>query len=649
MTDACAHARHLFQPLAIKSMALANRIVLPPMTTMLANADGTIGDRFIEFYAARAAGGAGLITSEAAEVHPYTHNLSIGDRGFGSVYHDRFLPGLRRFTERMHQDGAKASVQLHHPGNAMLQIDPTKPPVAPSAIACPGGQMPRALSLDEIQEIVHAFGRGALRAKQAGFDAVDIHGGHGYLIAQFMSARFNRRTDGYGGDLIGRLRFAREVLREVRRSVGEEFPIIFRISADERVLDGRGAFESAAIAPLLVEAGADCLSITTGMHFDLTYTVGGFGTPRGLNVDSAAAVKAAVDVPVIVAGKLNDPLLAESVIAEGKADLVAIGRGLVADADWANKVREGRWEEIRSCISCNQGCIGALVAGMSFTCLVNPEAGREWELELEPASPAKRMLVAGGGPAGLEAARVAALRGHDVTLYERADALGGQFRLASIPPRKQEIAAYLRYLTHEVERLGVKIALGQELTPSLVSDARPDAVVVATGSRPLEPAFPGADGANVVTAHEVLAGHAQTGERVLVAGGGQLGCETAEFLHKYGRQVSLLEMQPELAPDEPSVPRRWLLESLAQTSVKKLTSTRIVEIGVHGVVVEREGRREVLADVDTIVLALGAEPENRLARELEGKGAELHVIGDAQRPANALAAIAAGAEVGRRI
>jgi 2,4-dienoyl-CoA reductase-like NADH-dependent reductase (Old Yellow Enzyme family)/thioredoxin reductase len=648
-SDLSAHARHLFEPISIRSMTVANRVVLPPMTTMLANADGTIGDRFCEFYAARARGGAGLITSETVDVHPYTHNLSVGDRGFSAIYEDRFLTGLRRFAERMHREGAKVSVQLHHSGNAMVQIDPAKPPLAPSAVAYPGGQLPRALTVDEIEEIVHAFGGAARRAAEAGFDAVDIHGGHGYLIAQFMSAYFNRRTDDYGGDLLGRLRFAREVLRKVRRNVGEEIPIIFRMSADERVLDGRGARESAAIAPALVEAGADCFSITTGMQFDLSYTVAGFGVPKGLNVDSAAAVKAAVGVPVIVAGKLNDPLLAESVIADGKADLVAIGRGLVADADWPNKVREGRWEEIRACIACNQGCIGALVAGMPFTCLVNPEAGREWELALRPAVQAKRVWIAGGGPAGLETARVAALRGHDVTLYERANELGGQFRLASIPPRKQEITPYLHYLGHQVERLGVKIALGAELTASLVGDAQPDAVVIATGSRPKEAAIPGTDGENVVTAHDVLAGNAPTGDRVAVAGGGQVGCETAEFLHRYGKEVTLLEMRPELSPGERSVPRKWRLANLAQTSIRVLVSTRIVEIAGDCVVVERDGKREVLAAFDTVVLALGAEPENRLAAELAGKAAELHVIGDAQQPANALEAIAAGNELGRRL
>jgi 2,4-dienoyl-CoA reductase-like NADH-dependent reductase (Old Yellow Enzyme family)/thioredoxin reductase len=649
MNDVSAHARHLFQPLSIRSMTLKNRVVLPPMTTMLANADGSIGDRFIEFYAARARGGAGLITSETVDVHPYTHNLSIGDRGFSAIYDDRFLPGLARFAERMQREGAKVSVQLHHAGNAMVQIDPTMPPLAPSAIPYPGGQIPRALVADEIQEIVHAFGSAARRAAAAGFDAVDVHGGHGYLIAQFMSAYFNRRTDDYGGDLMGRLRFAIEVLREVRRNVGDEIPIIFRMSADERIDGGRGALESAAIARTLVAAGADCLSISTGMHFDLTYTVAGYGVPKGLNVDAAAAVKAAAGVPVIAVGKLNDPLLAESVIAEGKADLVAVGRGLVADAVWTKMVRDGRWEEIRPCISCNQGCIGALVAGMPFTCLVNPEAGREWELDLERAAPAKRVWIAGGGPAGLEAARVAALRGHDVTLYERSEALGGQLLLAALPPRKQEIAPYVRYLVQQLKRLGVKIALGAELPPLPPGDERPDAVVVATGSRPRESAIPGAGAANVVTAHGVLAGTAQTGARVLVAGGGQVGCETAEFLQQQGKQVTLLEMRPELVPDERAVPRRWRLRNLVQCSLRALTSTRILEIDGERVVVEREGRREVLAAFDSVVLALGAEPESRLARELAGQVAEIHVIGDAREPAGALAAIAAGYEVGRRL
>jgi len=461
-------SRCLFEPIRINSMELENRIVMPPMTTLLAQASGEIGERFIAFYAARARGGAALLTSETVEVHPYTHNLSIGDRGFCAIYDDRFSPGLTHFVDRVHSEGAKLSVQLHHAGNAMVQIDPSKPPLAPSAIPCPGGQMPRALSVDEIGEIVQAFGTAARRAKETGFDAVDIHAGHGYLIAQFMSAFFNRRTDEYGGDLHGRLRFAREILREVRSNVGDDFPIIFRMSGDERVPDGRNQEESVAIAPSLVAAGADCLSISTGMGFELTHTVAGLGMPKGLNVATAAAIKSAVKVPVMVAGKLNDPLLAAAVVARGSVDMVAIGRGLVADPEWPNKLREGRPETIRPCVACNQGCIGTLSVGLPFTCLVNPEAGRELELPIEPATRPKHVWVAGGGPAGMEAARMAALRGHKVILFEGEPELGGQLRLASIPPRKQELAPFLRYLHAELLRLKVELHLGEALTAAAV-------------------------------------------------------------------------------------------------------------------------------------------------------------------------------------
>jgi 2,4-dienoyl-CoA reductase-like NADH-dependent reductase (Old Yellow Enzyme family)/thioredoxin reductase len=630
-------------------MKLANRIVMPPMTTLLAGSDGEVTDRFIDFYTERARGGAALICAETAEVHPYTHNLSIGDRGFTALYDDRFIPGFRRFTAGIHAAGAKASVQLHHSGGAMVMVDPSLPPLAPSAIPCPGGQLPRALSIGEIEEIVEAFGAAAGRAREAGFDAVDIHGGHGYLIAQFMSAYFNRRSDEYGGDLLGRLRFPIEVLHAVRRNVGEDFPIIFRFSVDERVPEGRDVEESTAIAPLLVEAGADCLSITTGMHFTLLHTVPAMGMPKGLNLRDAAAVRAAVDVPVMAVGKLNDPVLAEAALAQGQADLVAIGRGLIADPELPRKFKDDRWEDIRWCIACNQGCIGGLVAGSPFTCLVNPDAGREGEMKLEPASVARHVLVAGAGPAGLEAARVAALRGHRVTVYEQSDTLGGQFHLASLPPRKQEISPYLRYLRRQLDHLCVEIVLGKALTAALVAEADPDVVIVATGSRPFVPAMTGIDAGNVVTAHDVLAGKASVGERVLVAGGGQVGCETAEFLDKSGKQITIVEQQPELAADVAKVPRDNLLHSLRQTDVKAVTSARIVEITADGVRVERAGRHEALGGADSIVLALGVTPVGGLAEEIADRVPEIHVIGDARRPGSALDAIAAAAEIGRQI
>ena len=641
--------KRLFSSVKINSMELKNRIVMPAMTTLLGNADGTVSGGFIDYYTARARGGAALITAETVDVHPYTHNLALGERGFTAIYDDRFISGLRHFTDSIHAAGAKACVQLHHSGRAMIMIDPSKPPVAPSAIPHPGGAVPRALTIGEIEELVAAYGAAAGRAKAAGFDAVEVHGGHGYLIAQFMSAYSNRRSDDYGGDLLGRLRFPMEVLRSIRKTVGAYFPVIFRLSADERVPGGRDPMESAAIAPHLVEAGADCLSITTGMHFTIYYTVATMGLPKGLNVAAAAQVKAAVKVPVVVVGRLNDPVLAESVLAQGKADLIAIGRGLIADPDLPNKLREGRWEDIRWCIACNQGCIGALTVGSPFTCLVNPGAGREREMEIKPASRSKRVWVVGGGPAGMEAARVAALRGHRVTLYEENDHLGGQFYTASLPPSKQEIAQYLRYMDHQMRRSGVEVVLGRHLTAEEAIEGRPDVLVVATGGRPMVPHIPGVNQQNVVKSADVLVGKVAVGQRVLVAGGGLVGCETALFLFEQGKDVTIVEMLPELAGDLVMVPREALIRRLSEARVNVATSAKIVEFTKGGVVVERRGQREAIEGMDAIVLAMGVVSVNELAGSVGEKIPEVHVIGDAKQPGKALEAIAAGAMVGRQI
>jgi 2,4-dienoyl-CoA reductase-like NADH-dependent reductase (Old Yellow Enzyme family)/thioredoxin reductase len=649
MNEQQAMLRELFRPMKINRMELKNRIVMPAMTTIMGNSDGTVSDKFIEYYTARARGGAALIIAETVDVHPYTHNLPLGDRGFTAIYDDKFIPGLRRFTDSIHAADARVCVQLQHSGRAMIMLDPSQPPLSPSAIPHPGGATPRALTVSEIEELVQAFGAAAGRAKAAGFDAVEVHGGHGYLIAQFMSAYSNRRSDRYGGDLIGRLRFPMEVLRSVRKSVGPDFPIIFRFSADERVPGGRGVLESAAMAPHLERAGADCLSVTTGMHFTVYYTVPSMSLPKGLNVEAASQVKAAVNVPVIAAGRLNDPILAESVLARGQADLIAIGRGLIADPELPNKLSEWRWEDIRPCIACNQGCIGALSVGLPFCCVVNPEAGREREMELKPASRSRKVWVAGGGPAGMEAARTAALRGHSVTLYEKDDHPGGQFYTASLPPSKQDISQYLRYMENQMRKSGVKVVLGQPLTAAKVNEAGPDVLVVATGGQPFIPKTPGVERKNVATAADVLTGKAAAGQKVLVAGGGLVGCETALFLDELGKNVTIVEMLPELAADLIPVPREALNRRLSESRVTAVTAATIVEFTGDGVIVERNGRRENLGGRDTIVLAMGMVSVNELANEVKDRVPEIHVIGDAERPLKAMDAIAAGARVGRQI
>ncbi len=641
----------LFTPIRIKSMELKNRLIMPPMGTILADAEGAATDRLIDYYEARAKGGASLIIVEVTNVHPYTH-IGIGDRGSCAIYDDKLIVGWKRFTQRIHAAGAKASMQLYHPGRQTITLDPAKPPVAPSAVPCPCPichDVPRVLTIPEIEELVQAFAEGARRAKEADFDAVEIHGAHGYLIAQFMSAYSNKRNDRYGGDLRRRLRFPLEILQAVRERVGPDFPIIFRYSAIEDVPGGRDLEESVAIAPLLVQGGADCLSISTGTYANLmSRLIAPMGMPMGLNVEAAAAVKRVVDVPVIAVGKLNDPIMAEGVIAEGKADLVAIGRGLIADAELPNKFVAGQLDDIRWCIACNE-CIFRLATAARFCCLVNPELGREREMELKPAPKAKRVLVAGGGPAGLEAARVAALRGHRVVLYEKEQQLGGQFRLASIPPWKQEIIPYLNYLHRQVEKAGVEVVLGQAVTASVVEEMKPDAVVVATGGRPQIPDIPGIDAQNVVTAHDILAGRAVVGQKVLIAGGGMVGCEAADFLAEYGKDITIVEMLSELASDVPMGARQLLLQRLEAERVQAITSATIKRITADGVVVERQGREEAIGGMDSIVLALGIASAGELAEEIGDKVSEVHLIGDAKTPGRALEAIAAGAEVGRQI
>ncbi len=643
---------HLFTPTRIKSMELKNRIAMAPMGTLMASEDGNPSERQVAYYEARARGGAGLIMVEDTVVHA-SAAAGFGDIGVPAIYDDRFIPAWKKLNERIHAAGAKTSVQLWHPGRQYPAQGPEKPPLAPSLLPCPCPlcqDIPHALTIPEIEEMIEAFAQAARRAKAAGFDTVEVSGTHGYLIAQFMSAYTNRRTDRYGGDLRSRMRFALETVSAVRSKVGPDYPIIFRFSADEFVTGGRNLDESLTIAPWLVKAGVDCLHVSAGVYANVeTLTVAPSYVPKGYIIALAEAVKKAAKVPVMTVGKLNDPLMAEEVIAQGRADLVAVGRGFFADPEWGSKAAAGELEDIRWCTGCMQGCIYTLRREYTVKCQVNPEVGQELKMALVRADKPRRVLVIGGGPAGMEAARVAALRGHQVTLYEKAEELGGQFRLASVPPGKQEILPYLKYQARQLEKNKVKVVLGREADASTVAELKPDVVVLATGGSPKVPDIPGIRGQNVVTAQDVLSFKAITGKRVLVAGGGMVGCETAHLLATYGRDVTIVEALPELAGDMSSGPRHYLLRGLEEHKVKVITSACIESVTPQGVSCQRDGLAEMIKGMDTIVLAMGALPASELAKQLEGKPAEVHVIGDARNPANAMEAIAAGAEVGRAI
>jgi 2,4-dienoyl-CoA reductase-like NADH-dependent reductase (Old Yellow Enzyme family)/thioredoxin reductase len=643
----------LFSPIKIGTMELKNRIVMPAMGTNYAEPDGTMSEREIAWHVARAKGGCALNITEIANIDP----LGKGIPGCPAIWHDKFIPGFAALVKAVHAHGGKLAVQLHHAGRGALPFVTGGQPVGPSAISYPPSpgwftvpEVPRELTEDEIWDLIDKFGEGARRAREAGADAVELHGGHGYGIAQFMSPESNKRTDSFGGSLEGRMKFPLEIIKSVRSKVGADFPILFKISGDEMIAGGRTLEETVVVASILEEAGVDAICVSRGSYSSLYRILPATGLPPATWLADVERVKMAVGIPVIAVGKIGDPLIAEHILRQGKADLVAMGRALIADPDLPNKAAQGRFDDIRYCIYCNT-CIDKLNSLPGYVrCAINAEAGRESEMPIIPTERPKKVLVAGGGPAGLEAARVAALRGHKVTLYEKDDRLGGQFRIASLPPMKQELTMTIKYLSTQVRKAGVRVEMGKKVTPSLVRQLKPDVVIVATGGVPLIPEdIPGANLERVVTAIDVLTERVRTGQRVAILGGGMVGCETAEFLSQRGKDVTIVEMLADIALDIGMYNRPYLMERLAQWGVKAITGAQVKEITDDGVVVEKEGRRETISGFDTVILAMGVKPVNKLADQLKGKVAEVYVIGDAAEPRRVVDAISEGAEIARKI
>ncbi|MGB9868162.1 MAG: FAD-dependent oxidoreductase [Bacillota bacterium] len=619
----------LTSPIAIGKMRLKNRMVMPPMVTNYAYEDGSVTPRLRAYHEMRAKGGVGLIIVEAS----YVHQSGKGFKNQVGIYSDCLIPGLRSLVDAVHAHGAKIAIQLYHGGRQTKSSVTGCPIVAPSPIPDPTEpETPRELTKGEIEELVWAFGEAARRAKQAGFDAVEIHGAHGYLINEFLSPYSNKRTDEYGGSLENRIRFPLEVVRAVRRAVGPEFPVTYRMSADEKVPGGLTLEETRIVAKRLEQEGIDAIHVSAGVYESAVWIIQPMALPRACLADLAAGIKSAVKIPVIAVGRFNDPEVAERVLAEGKADLVAFGRALLADPDMPRKVVEGRLDEIRKCIGCCQGCIDELFQDHPITCTVNPCTGFEREFTFEKAARARKVLVVGGGPAGMEASRAAALRGHDVTLWEKSGSLGGQLDLASSSPYKSEIALFKEFLVKELERLQVKVVLNKEATLEAVKAEKPDVLVIATGATPATLNVPGTEGENVVTSWEVLSGKVRVGNKVAVIGGGLVGCETAEYLAEKGHQVTIVEMLPKIASDVGPLVGALLLDRLAKRGVKVITGAKVSSLAQDSVVVERDGKRQTLSGFDSFVIAVGSRQNDALARQLEGAGIDYLLVGDAWRP-----------------
>jgi 2,4-dienoyl-CoA reductase-like NADH-dependent reductase (Old Yellow Enzyme family)/thioredoxin reductase len=639
------HFDNLFSPGVIGRLHLRNRIVMAAMGTNFGREDGIVTDRAINYYVERAKGGAGLIITESSPINPLArHRVRCL-----AAFEDRFIPGLRRFVDAVHENGARIALQLNHAGRVTSADIIGRTPQAPSPIPrYPGTPPPQEMTPEEIKQTIFDFGRTAHRAQDAGFDAVEIHGAHGYLIHQFFSPRTNKRGDEYGGNCGNRGRFAVEVVRQVRRAVGDKFPVIFRLGVMELVEEGYGKEEGLYWAKQIEEAGADALNISGGTgesYRTIVQFISPMSFPEGGFVPLAEAVKKDAHIPVIVANRLNDPFLADEILREGKADFAAVGRNFLSDPYWPVKAKQGQADRIRPCVACNV-CIWSLQkSNEDVVCSQNPTLGCEGESRIQPVKKPKKVLVIGGGPGGMEAARLAGKRGHRVILFERSHRLGGQLLLASVPPHKKILEKIIQWLTGELKHEGVEIRLNQEATPDAIEKEEPDGIIIATGATPLIPAA--FRGPGIVTAWDVLGG-AETGREVLVIGGGLVGAETAEFLVEKGYQVTIVEMLDVLAKDMEGTTRLLLLQRLSDAKVSILLSTKVKEIRRGEVFISHKGEERWLK-AETIVLALGAKPNREVFKGIEGKFPEIISIGDCVEARKAKEAIHEGFYAGLRI
>ena len=633
---------HLLSPIKIKSLELANRVVMPPMGTNLGNPDGTVSEANLAYIMRRARGGAGLIITEISSVHP--SGSAIGNE-LGS-YDDRFIPGLKKIADAVHAAGSKVALQLHHAGRESLYLLQQGKAVAPSPIPSLIFRLtPREITHDEIQEVIVAFGAAARRGIEAGFDAVEVHGAHGYLLTQFLSSLSNKRDDKYGGSLVNRGRFIIEVLQEVRKAVGPDFPISLRLSVEECIKDGYTFEDIRPILPNLVKAGADMLHASLGTHG----SPGGITSappeyPAGFNVWRAKKLKEAAGLPVIAVGRFSDPSLANDVIARREADLVAFGRQFLADPDFLIKAREGRPEDIRKCLACNQGCIERLILGEGkIRCALNPETGQEMIYPQRPAAIRRKVWIVGGGPGGLTAAYEAARLGHQVTLFEKGEETGGQVRFASRSPFKDHYGKWVSWLTSQVKKMGVIVRTEVEVTESAISEGNPEAVILATGGEQIKLDIPGIDLPHVCDAWQVLSGAVPPGKHAVVIGGGLIGMETADYLCQKGTQVTLVEVLKR-SPVLKITSHGYMLHTrLKEAGCRLFFNTTLTKIEESFVTALIEGREQILSPVDQVVIAVGLKPHDGLKEFLQARKIRHFIIGDALQPRRIIEATEEGA------
>ena len=660
----------LFEPIKIGKLELKNRIAMPAVHHCY-TPDGFVNERLIKYYETRARGGVGLITVGGCSID----QVGMGPMMIG-LHDDKFIDGLKELTGAIKSSGAAVAAQLYQAGRyTHSMMTGGIQPVAPSAIASRlTRETPREMTLEDIETVLDSYGQAARRTKEAGFDAVEVLASAGYLICQFLSPVTNERSDQYGGSWENRTRFGREVIERIRSAVGPDFPVIVRISGHDFMPDGNTNREAALFAAELEKAGVDCINVTGGWHESRVPQITG-ELPRGGFAYLARGIKEAVNIPVMASNRINDPLVAEEILQHRFADMVNMGRPLIADPELPNKAREGKFGSIRRCIACNQGCLDMVFTMQDVHCTANPAAGREYQLDIEPAEEAKKVLVIGGGPAGLEAARIAAARGHHVSLWEKGRRLGGHLRYCAMPPGKHDFMTLVEYYEHELIRNGIEIVLNREASADEVAAEKADIVILATGAKGAKPPFPVKEGVEVVSALQILDGSVIPGENVVIVGGGSVGCETAvktaemgtisaetlkflmendaetperlkEMLNRGNRNVTLVEMDKGIGRDI-GISTRWVvIKCIRRLGIRAMDQYMVKEISSDGVLVEKDGE-ESLLPADTVVLAIGAAANNPLQEALEGKVKELHVIGDAVTPRKLTEAIREGFDLAR--